>query len=285
MTTIAIVADSGCDLPLSILQRYHIFQVPLVARFGEYELLDSPQTRDEFWQRYDISQPPQSSGPSVGEWLDVFQQALQTADEVIAITITGKHSSTFNSAMIAAREFAGRIHVFDSWSLSLGEGLLTLKAAEMAAAGATVKDILATLYDWRQRLRITIFLDTIEAVQRGGRLAPVMNAIKRVSAVLSIKPILTMNEGELNFAGAVRTLKKGMARAINQVQGQRLLAAAVAHTRIPNVANRLADKVAATAELPDTPLLVAEAGPALAVHAGPGAFGLAYIPAQENTRS
>jgi len=282
-TRIAIVADSGCDLPLSLLQRYRILQEPLLARFGEYELRDSPETRDEFWERYDISQPPQSSGPSVGEWQEVFQQALQMADEVIAITITGKHSSTFNTAVIAAREFAGRIHVFASWSLSLGEGLLTLKAAEMAAAGATAKEILETLHDWRQRLHITIFLDTIEAVQRGGRLAPVMAAIKRVSAVLSIKPILTMNEGELNFAGAVRTLKKGMARAVRQVQGQKLLAAAVAHTRIPEVANRLADMVSASTDLTDATLLVAEAGPALAVHAGPGAFGLAYVVAQESS--
>lgn len=285
MSPIAIVADSGCDLPLPLLQQYHIFQVPLIARFGDYELKDSSQTRPEFWQRYDISQPPQSAGPSVGDWLAVFQQALETADEVIAITITGKHSSTFNSALIAAKEFAGRIHVFDSWSLSLGEGLLTLKAAEMAASGASVKEILTTLHSWRERLHITIFLDTIEAVQRGGRLAPVMSAIKRMSAVLSIKPILIMNEGELNFAGAVRTLKKGMARAVAQVQGQTLLAAAVAHTRVPDVATRLAEMVTATAHLQDNTLLVAEAGPALAVHAGPGAFGLAYILAQESNSS
>jgi len=102
MTTLAIVADSGCDLPAALLERHRIGQVPLIARFGADELLDTPATRAEFWDRYDISQPPQTSGPSVGAWAEAFEQTLAGAGQVIAITVTSKHSGAHNSAVIAA---------------------------------------------------------------------------------------------------------------------------------------------------------------------------------------
>ena len=279
MSSIAIIADSGCDLPADIVERYHIGVVPLIARFGTYELLDTPENRQEFWNLYDISQPPQSSGPSVGAWSDAYEKALRSADEAIVLTITGKHSGTFNSASVAAADFDGRVHVFDSWSLSLGEGLLTAHAARLARSGRSAADILEDLVDWRERLRLYIVLDTVEAVQRGGRLGPVISAIKRVSTLFSIKPMLTLNQGTIHFDGAVRSRKKGMKRIISIMDGQRIEAAAVAHTRASELAGQLADAGAAASNYPRASFIVAEAGPALAVHGGPGALGLAYIQA------
>lgn len=279
MPTVAIIADSGCDLPADIVERFAIDIVPLVARFGTYELMDTPETRQEFWELYDISQPPQSSGPSVGAWSDAYQKALQRADEVITVTLTSKHSGTFNGASVAAADFDGRVHVFDSWSLSLGEGLLTARAARLAQAGQSAEAILSDLSAWRERLRVYIVLDTVEAVQRGGRLGPVISAIKRVSALFSIKPLLALKQGTINFDGAFRSRKKGMKRIVSTMNGQQIEAAAVAHTRAPELAERLADASAAASNYPRSSFIVAEAGPALAVHGGPGALGLAYIPA------
>jgi len=275
--SIAIVADTGCDLSPAVLARYHIGQVSLTIRFGEYELLDTPETRSEFWDLYDISQPPQSAGPAPGAWADAYEAALQRADEVIAITITGKHSSTFNSAVIAASQFDGRVHVFDSWSLSLGEGLLALHAAQLAEAGHGVEEILAALTSWRERMRVFILLDTVEAIQRGGRVAPIMSAIKRVSAMFSIKPILTIKEGTLSLESVVRSRKKGFNRLVNSLDGHQVEVLAVAHTRNPEQAERLAEVVAAVADYPRTDLMVVEAGPALAVHAGPGVLGMGFV--------
>lgn len=280
MTSIAIVADSGCDLPLDLLTAYSIGQAPLVARFGAYELLDTPASRAEFWRRYDISQPPYSSGPSVGAWADAYTEALGRADEVIAITLTSKHSGTYNSAVIAANDFGGRVHVFDSWSLSLGEGLLTLRAAQMAAAGQPTETILASLTSMRQRLRVFFVLDTIEAVQRGGRLAPIIAALKRMSSLISIKPILSIDEGVIGFESAARTVRRGTQAILERVRGQTIVAAAIGHTRQPDLAQETAAALVAlpgAANLDRDAILVAEAGPALGVHAGPGALGLAFI--------
>ena len=276
-SSIAIVADTGCDLPPAVLARYHIDQVSLTARFGEYELLDTPETRSEFWDLYDISQPPQSAGPSIGAWTDAYENALQRADEVIAITITSKHSSTFNGASVAAAPFAGRVHVFDSWSLSLGEGLLALHAAQLAETGHRAEEILAALASWRERMRVFILLDTVEAIQRGGRVAPIMSAIKRVSTMFSIKALLTIKEGTLSLEGVVRSRKKGFKRMVSSLEGRQVEALAVAHTRNPEQAQKLAAVIASLADYPRADLMAVEAGPALAVHAGPGMLGMGFV--------
>ncbi|RME83220.1 MAG: DegV family protein [Caldilineae bacterium] len=284
MSTIALVADSGCDLPRELLDRYRIEIVPLITRFGTQELPDLPETRAQFWQRYNLDEPAQTSAPSVGAWAEAFAAALSRAEQVLAITITGKHSSTYNSACIAAREFAGRVHVFDSWSLSLGEGLLVLRAAQAIAEGLALDAILEELHALRARLRVIFFLDTLDAVQRGGRLAPVMTAIKRMSSLLSIKPILTIREGVIGLEGAVRSRNKGVRRILDELQGKSIEAVAVAHTRLPSMAERLADAASEITYIPRSRLLIAEAGPAFAVHAGPGAFGLAYVPVVSDNR-
>jgi len=277
MLLIAIVADTGCDLPPAILARYNTGQVSLTARFGEYELIDTPESRDEFWDLYNISQPPQSAGPSIGAWADAYEIALQRAEEVIAITITGKHSSTYNSAVIAAEQFDGRVHVFDSWSLSLAEGVLTLRAAQMAESGHTADEILAALTSWRERLRVFILLDTIESLQRGGRAATIMSAIKRVSGLFSIKPLLTVKDGMISLDGVVRSHRKGFNRIISSLDGRQVEALVTAHTRNPEEAERLADAAAAATGFPRSEIMVVEAGPALAVHAGPGVIGMAFV--------
>lgn len=289
MPTLAIVADSGCDLPTDLLERHRIGQVSLIARFGTHELLDTPASRAEFWQRYDISQPPQTSGPPAGAWAEAFEQALTRANEVIAVTVTSKHSGTHNSAVIAAADFGGRVHVFDSWSVSLGEGLQTLHASQLAEAGQPVETILASLTSMRQRMRVYFALDTIEAVQRGGRLAPVISALKRMSSLISIKPILSIDEGVIRFDGAARSIRRATQALLERAQnaqvyaqvgapvGGRIVVAGVGHTRQHDLALETADALAALTGLPRASILVAEAGPALGAHAGPGALGLGFV--------
>lgn len=277
MLPIAIVADTGCDLPTAILARYNIGQVSLTSRFGEYELLDTTESRAEFWELYDISQPPQSAGPSVGAWADAYEIALQRAEEVIAITVTSKHSSTYSTAVIAAEQFDGRVHVFDSWSLSLAEGLLTLQAAQMAEGDYSVDEILSVLTSWRERLRVFILLDTLESLQRGGRAATIISAAKRVSALFSIKPLLTIKEGTISLDGVVRSKKKGFKRIIRSLDGHQIEALVTAHIRNPAEAERLADAAAEATGFPRSEIMVVEAGPPLAVHAGPGVIGMAFV--------
>ncbi len=277
MTRIALITDSSNDLTPEMLQRHHIDVLPLMIHFGEEELPDAYENRELFWQRCAAGETPRSAAPAPGAFSDVFERALTRADEVIAITLTSKHSSTCNSALLAASEFGGRVHVFDSWAISLGVGLLVLRAAERIEQGADVATVLADLADARSRLRLHLYLDALDAIQRGGRIALAMGAIKRMSAVLSIKLILSMNEGELAFAGAVRSPKKGMRHIVEAISGKRAESVAVAHTRAPQFAEQLANRVAPVLDFRREAILVAEAGPILGVHGGERAFGVTFI--------
>jgi DegV family protein with EDD domain len=277
MTKIALITDSSNDLPPSILASHHIDVVPLMIHFGDEEFHDVYENRESFWKRLDQGELPRSAAPSVGAFYDAFAAALHDADEVIAITITSKHSSTYGSALLAAAEFEDKVHVFDSWAISLGVGLLVLRAARLIEQGAETSDILADLEAARSRLRITLYLDSLDAIQRGGRIALAMEAIKRMSSMFSIKIILSMTEGELGFAGAVRSAKKGMRHIVESIAEHQAEAVAVAHTRTPERAGRLADLAAATLDFPRGEILVAEAGPILGVHGGAGAFGVTFF--------
>ena len=283
MPQIALITDSSNDLSPETLSQYNIGVVPLLIHFGDEEILDTYENREYFWNRLAAGAVPRSAAPSFGTFYDIFKAALEDADEVIAITITSKHSSTHNIALLAANEFNGRVHVFDSWAISLGVGLQVLRAAQLIEQGATVADILADLEDARSRLRIMLYLDSLDAIQRGGRIALAMEAIKRMSSMLSIKITLTMSEGELGFAGAVRSAKKGMQRIVETFSGSRAEAVAVAHTRVPAQADRLAEMVASALDFPLNDILVGEAGSILGVHGGFGAFGVAFF--EKNDRS
>ena len=277
MPKIALVTDNSNDLPPELLARHHIRVVPLLIHFGDEEHRDEYEQREVFWQRLAEGQVPRSAAPSPEAFAAVFRQALQEAEQVIAITITGKHSSTYNSAMLAASEFDNQVFVFDSWTISLGVGLQVLRAAEDIERGLSAPDILDDLSDVRSRLRIMFYLDSLDAVQRGGRIALAMSAIKRMSSMLSIKIILNMHEGELAYAGAVRSPRKAMAHMLQAISGKRAERVAVVHTRSPKLIEQFADQVAATLDFPREDILLVEAGPLLGVQGGAGAFGVIFF--------
>lgn len=282
MSKIALITDSSNDLPPELLARHNISVVPLIIHFGGDELPDIWENREIFWERLARGEVPRSAAPAVGDFHAVMAAALEEADEALVLTVTGKHSSTYNSALLAAQEFDGRVQVFDSWSLSLGLGLLVLHAASLIAQDASMSEILAELTDARRRLRLVLYLDSLDSIQRSGRIALAMGTIKRMSAMLSIKIVLRVDEGELKFVGAVRSARKGMRRIIDAIAGNRAQAVAVSHTRAPKQAMQLADMAAVALEFPREDILINEAGPILGVHGGFGAFGVAFIAEDED---
>ncbi len=277
MSRIALITDSSNDLPPEILARKHIIVVPLLIHFGEEEFFDVYEQREAFWQRFARGETPRTASPSPATFAEAYQRALARADEAIMITLTSKHSSTYQNAVLAAEAFAGRVHVFDSWAISLGEGLLVLHAASLIEQGADVQETLAQLADARARLRLILYLDSLDAVQRGGRIALAMNVVKRMSSVLSIRVILEMRKGELTFGGAVRTPRKGMKHILQRIRGKKAERLATAHTRAPEFALQLADLAAPALSFPRRNVLVAEAGPVLGAHGGFRAFGVTFI--------
>lgn len=276
---VKIVTDTGCDLPAELIEQYAIQLVPLVLRFGEREVSDSPETRAELWQRIEARLPCETSGPPVGPYLAAFAPLVQAGHEVVCITLTGAHSVTYSSAMLAAQDFAGQVTVVDSCSISIGYGLQALAAAQMAASGASRAAVVAAVHSCQQRLTLRFFLESLDQIQRGGRLDAFMPVLSRLSATLNLRAVLTINEeGRISLVGPARGRRGATRRLMQDVvaagPAERL---AVAHSRARDEAEALADELAQALHFPRSEVLMIEIGSALIAHAGPGLLGAGSI--------
>lgn len=281
MCALRIVADDGCEVPPSLAARYRIRVVPLVVRFGEEVYSDGQLTIDEFWtKKANSGYPPQTSQPSSGTFMEVFRELVEGGDDVLCITITSKHSGTFNSAWLAAQQFPGRVTVFDSLFVSWGSGFLALKAAEMAEAGTPLPELIKRLELYRSNMQFPILLNTIEDIRKGGRADRLIPVLEKVLRVFDIKPIITFIDGELKILSTVRSYERGMARIADMLAERAPYEdLAVFHTRQPQVALAFADTLAERLAFPRERVHVTEVGAVLATHAGANAIAGIGVPA------
>jgi DegV family protein with EDD domain len=275
-----IVTDSACDLPQEVVTELGISVVPLVVRFGSEVYEDGAISLDSFWERAAGSDHPQTSQPPVGAFEAVFERAVGAGQSVVCVTVTSKHSGTINSASLAAQRFAGHVHLFDSLSLSLGLGVQVRAAAEAAQVGHSVEKILALLADLRARVQLLIVLDTMENLRRGGRADGFIQILDRMARAFDIKPIIDLVDGQLQLMSAARSFHKGVRRMQESVEALGPLEyLAVVHTRRQALAEEVAGRLAERIRFPRGRIWVAETGPALASHAGPGVIGVMAVPA------
>lgn len=279
---VKIVTDTGCDLPSPLVQQHDIHLVPLVLRFGERDVNDSPETRAELWQRVEAGLPCETSGPPVGPYLAAFAPLVEAGHEIVCITLTGAHSVTYSSALLAAQDFPGQITVIDGCSISLGYGLQVLEAARLAAAGASRDSIVDAVRDYQRRLALRFFLESLDQVKRGGRLDGLMPVLSRLGAALNVRAVLTVNaEGRISLVGPARGRRGAIKRLAQDIAAtgpvDRL---AVAHSRALDEAEALADELAQALNFPRSEVLMVEIGSVLVAHAGQGLLGAGSIRAR-----
>jgi DegV family protein with EDD domain len=279
MNSVRIVADSGCDLSPALADVYKITIIPIFVRFGQEMVPSDHLTNDEFWQRATKSdEPPGTSAPTPGTFLQAFEKLVDAGHDVVCLTLAGKYSGTFNAAWLAAEEFGDRVRVVDTGSFSLGMGLQVLEVARQALAGRSAEFIQRTAESLRARTTIIFVLDTLEWVRRGGRLDRIIPLIDRVARTLRVKPILEMNNGEFRLVGVTRSTRSALQRLEDELRTRLPVdGVAAAYTRGCEVASELAGRMAELLGRSEDEILVAEAGPAFAAHAGPKALGAAVI--------
>jgi len=276
---IRVVTDSSCDLPQRLVERLKIAVVPLIVRFGTEVYYDGELSVEDFWEKAAGPHHPQTSQPSVGTFEEVFGRLVAQGKQVLCLTITGKHSGTFNAARLAAQRFGEVVKVFDSLSLSLGLGLQALAAAQAAQAGRSMQEILALLEDIRARMCLTIVLDTLENLRRGGRADGFIAVADRMARALNIKITINVVEGQLRLMGAARSFRSALKRVTNQVEQLGPLEhLAVVHTRAQEIAEEMADRLAERIGFPRERIWVRETGAVLACHAGAGVIGILAVP-------
>jgi DegV family protein with EDD domain len=279
MPNVRIVADSGCDLPADLVSQYGITIVPVFVRFGQEMISSDDLSNDDFWRRAEHSpDAPGTSSPAPGAFYRVFETLVNAGDDVVCLTLPGKHSGTFNAAWLAAQDFGDRVRVVDTGSFSLGMGLQVLAAAKEAVAGKSADLIQRSVETLREQTSIIFVLDTLEWVRRGGRLDRIIPLVDKIARTLKVKPVLEMCNGEFKLVAVARSTRSALQRLEDEVR-ERLpvQSLAAAYTRGCEVASELADRIAALAGVHPMEVLTVEAGPAFAAHAGPNAMGAAII--------
>ncbi|HEY6426369.1 MAG TPA: DegV family protein [Acidimicrobiales bacterium] len=284
MPGVHIVTDSACDLSEELVKEHNVVVVPLTIRFGSEELEDRRQlTPAEFWQRCAASKDlPETAAPSPGAFQAAYQQAVdEGADAVLCLTISSKVSATYASARTAAEGFTAKpVRVVDTYSLTMGQGLLVIAAAEDAAAGLGLDDIVDKTNDRIPRTRIYGVIGGLEHLQRGGRIG---GARALVGSLLNIKPVIQLKDGEVAEESKQRTRARALAYLTAKVTADAPVERiAVADGACDDFSDVL-ESIQGIAT--DHPLLPVDLGPVVGTHAGPNTVGVCYIVRPTTTTS
>ncbi len=277
---IRIVTDSNCDLPAELIEQHGIVVIPMYINIGAESYLDGVEmSRAEFYEGLPhFEAHPMTSVPGPGTFIDTFETlATEGATEILSIHIASSLSAMANSARLAAEQWDRLpVTVFDSGNLTLGTGLQVLAAAQAAAEGLSMAEIVARLEDLSSRTYCFAALDTVEFLRRSGRLTAFQWAL---ASALQIKPLLKMNHGDYDME-RVRTRKAALARVVELLAGLGPLEElALVHTHAPEEAQALARQ--ARHLIPGgAASLSAEVTPVIGTHIGPGAVGFIAIQAR-----
>jgi len=280
VSRVAIVTDSAADLTPVASASAGIVVVPLEVSFGEARFKAGVDlTTEQFWQR--VTAPdapfPKTAAASAGDFGAVFDRLFaEGADAIVCVNVAGTLSATIKSARIARDERPDReIHVVDSGSASMGEGLLSQMAAEMAADGRSAADIAAVLEDRKVDLNLYVALDTLEYLKRGGRISGSEAAI---GTLLSVKPIITIKDGKAETAEKVRTRAKARERVIVLLTARPVERVAVLHTMAEDVEGFRDELVGRMPGGVDPARVsIQPVGPSVGPHLGPGGIGAVIL--------
>ncbi len=272
--TVRIVTDSACDLRGDEVHELNIEVVPLSIRFGDDEYVDREQLSvTEFYRLLaDSDALPETAAPSPGRFAEAFQRHLDAgATAIVCINLSSAISATMQSAITAAGEIDADIRVVDSKSITAGQGSVVLGAARLAASGASADDVVAAAESMSERTHVFGALDTLENLQKGGRIG---NAQALLGSMLSIKPIIDISSGAVEEAGKQRTRKKSLTWLRDKLgEFDAVENLAIMHGEAPDIDQF----VALLGEVTD----VADAriemiGPVVGTHGGPRVVGYAF---------
>ncbi len=274
---IAVAADSVCDLPSEIVSQLDIRIIPTYVNIGETSIPDDGQSldRQDFYRRLpSMSNQPTTAAPSPGDAEAFYRGILdQGIDHVISIHVPQKLSGVLNTMRLGANAVSSsNITLVDSQQLTLGMGFQVWVAAEMAAGGALLEDILNAIERVRQHTEVYAIIDTIQYLKRSGR----VNAlVASVGTLLKIKPVIRVTEGEIVPLSRMRT----WARAVTKLRQLTLAQAPLDRLAVLHIANREGAQkfLDSINDFAPQQAHIIEVSPTLGTHIGPGTIGVATL--------
>ncbi len=278
---VRFIVDSGADILPVECEKRGIIHLPLKVFFGEKEYADavdlSHRAFYEMLVESDVMPTTSQIGPA--EFGDAMEQVVAAGDTAVVVTVSGKLSGTYQSAMIAAADYPDKVFVVDSENVSLGERILVEYGLCLLDKGYDAAQIAAAMDERKKHLRVIALLDTLEYLKKGGRIS---SAVALAGSLLSIKPVIAVEEGVVAMVGKARGSRQGnnLLRQLVEKSGGINFEApfCLAYSGLSDALLR--KYIEDSAELWQgkiEKLPIATIGCTIGAHAGPGAIALAFF--------
>lgn len=274
---IALLADSACDLPREIINRYGIKILPLKVIYRDREFNDRIDVEPEYVYSRMPDEIPTTSMPCTQEIKDLFNRIREEGfTHVLAVHISTGLSGTCEAVKMIARDIDHlRIKVVDSKTLSFGTGWMVLDAARNIASGFSFEKVLEKFHSIQPKVQVYYILETLEYLRRGGRIGLVSSML---GSLLDIKPIISVNEEGKYFTfakahGRRKSIEK-LYEIVAKTVATKRINLAVLHGGALEELNALVERLK---HLPNiNELVCSDISPVLGVHTGPGLVGVAF---------
>jgi DegV family protein with EDD domain len=267
---IKIVTDSGSDISTELARELGITIVPLYIYFGEKVYKDGVDIGpDELYKKLEEDPVhPSTTQPMPSDFASTYDELARDCDGIVSVHLSSKVSGTYNAALQGSKITKSKceIHVIDSFSLSVGLGMIATAAARLARAGGNMAAVLDEIKKAMSQTQLRGLVDTLHYLLKGGRITKVRAL---VGTLLNVKPILAMREGELVQVGMTRSYSKGIEQLLEFVKNYPdLHEVAIAHSTVPVEAESLKKDIVSRFNVEQVP--VSRIGAGLGVHGGPG---------------
>lgn len=275
--TIKIVTDSLSDITADLAKELDITVVPVYVRFGEEVYRDRVEmTTEEFYQRLVSSAIlPTTTQPPPGDFLEVYNKLAKETGEILVINLSSKLSGTYQSALQAKNlvQAKCRIEVIDSQLVVMGLGLIVITAAKAAKSGAKLDELIELVRKTLPRSHSVMFFDTLKYLAKGGRIG---RAKSFLGSVLSVKPVLTLRDGEVSPLTRVRSRVAGIDYLYNFVSGlSKIDALAVEHATTPGDAEALIERLGTL--FPKEQIYQSTVSPVIGTYVGPSVLSVSVL--------
>lgn len=279
MSNIKVVCDSLSDIPKTLIDEYDIDIVPLTI------IIDGKEYRDgidisinEFYTKLRNEKVvPKTSQATYIQFKEVFDKHIKDGKTILYVGGSSAASGTYQSGIMAKNDADGYIYTFDTMNFSYGAGMQVVQAAKMAKEGRNIEDILNQLQIMKDKMDVIFSVDTLEYLQKGGRISSTKAAI---GTMLNIKPILEVRDGLVTNIAQVRGKKNVISKMVELVKergGTNLSDSIIGIGHGDNEVELEKLKEMIKKEINPKYIVTLDVGTSIGTHAGPGVMGIFYM--------
>ena len=206
--SVRIITDSASDISQELAKELNITVLPLKVRFGEEEFLDGVTLSNrQFYERLiETDEIPKTSQITPFEYRSNFEKAVKAGDQVVCFTLSSGVSGSYQSACVAAQEFEGDVFVVDTQQFCISEAIIVERAVQMRDMGMSAAEIFAAIEAEKKDAHVLAIFNTLEYLKLGGRISA---AAAFAGGLLSLKPVLTIEDGVVKILGKARGSRNG----------------------------------------------------------------------------